>query len=162
MTGRWEALSDERRNDRVTTIIDDDRGVHVMTKSGGRFSASAVVVALPVNVWKTIRFSPVLLKVHADTTREGADVPNATELWIHLGGNIGRVFATGTEGDSFSTVLQHADLPDGDQLVVAFSEELSLDLTSIRDVEDNLRQILPEAKVNIQLPRSGCGWLVCG
>jgi monoamine oxidase len=142
-----DASADLRLNSPVTTVIDGDRHVQVITRSQERFSAPVVVVALPVNIWKTIEFSPALPKVHADATRQGVDVPNATKLWIRLGGDVGRVFATGAEGDPFSTVLPHADLPNGDQLVVAFSEEPSLDLTSIRDVEDNLRRILPEARI---------------
>jgi monoamine oxidase len=142
-----DAQVDLRLNSPVAAVVNDGNRVHVVTRSGVRFSAPIAIVAVPVNMWQTIEFSPGLPRVHTDAARQGMGVPNAIKMMIRLTGDLGRATATGAEGDSFSWVLPQAELANGDQLVVAFSSDPSIDLTNIQDVETKLHTILPGAKV---------------
>lgn len=131
----------------VSAVVDDGHRVTVGTSRGDRVSALAVVVAVPVNLWRTIRFSPHLPRAHAAAAAAGIGVPNATKLLLRLTGNPGAVTAMGTEGAPFAWVIPQAELVGGDQLAVAFSSDPTIDLTSARGIEAKLRDILPGARV---------------
>ncbi|MEU7039318.1 NAD(P)/FAD-dependent oxidoreductase [Streptomyces sp. NPDC046237] len=142
-----DAHAELRLDSPVARIADEGRRVVVTTRAGERFSAATVVVAVPVNSWRTIDFRPGLPKVHRQATTQRVGVPYATKLWVRLDGSVGRVYAAGAEGYPFSTVIPHTELPGGDQLVIAFSHDPLLDPNSKRQVEAGLRHLIPDAKV---------------
>lgn len=142
-----DAQADLVLNSPVVSVAQEPGGVVVTTRTGARFTAPAVVVAVPVNVWRTIAFSPGLPEVHAQATREGVGVPNVAKLLIRLRGDHRLPFALGTEGSPMSWILPHSELPDGDQLVLAFTVDPTIDLTSVADVQAKVRTILPGATV---------------
>lgn len=131
----------------VTQIADDGSGVTVVTRDGSRYRAKAVVVALPVNVWKTITFSPGLPRVHAAATAEGVGVPNSAKLWLRLGGEIGAAYACGAEGAPITNVIPKNRLPNGDVLALAFSEWSGLRLDNPSAVQAAVQAVLPGARV---------------
>jgi monoamine oxidase len=142
-----DASAELRLNSPVAAVEDDGRRVLVTTRAGERFSAAVVVVAVPVNAWRTIDFRPGLPKVHQQATTERVGVPYATKLWVRLDGGIGRVYAAGAEGYPFSTVIPHTELANGDQLVIAFSHDPLLDPRHKKQVETGLRRLIPDARV---------------
>ncbi|WP_367136864.1 flavin monoamine oxidase family protein [Saccharothrix sp. HUAS TT1] len=142
-----DARADLRLNSPVAAVAEEPGRVVVTTWAGARYTAPAVVVAVPVNVWRTISFSPGLPAVHAQATRQGVGVPNVTKLLLRLRGDHRLPFALGPEGSPMSQVVPQAELPDGDQLVVAFSVDPALDPTNLPDVQAKLRTILPGATV---------------
>lgn len=131
----------------VTAITDDRRGVAVTTRAGRVLRARAAVVAVPVNVWRTIRFTPGLPAAHAAAATQGMGVPNVTKLWARLSAASGRTFAQGAEGDPVSLLFPQATLPNGEQLVLAFSEDPALNVTDPARVQEAMRRIAPEVTV---------------
>ncbi|MFE5502765.1 flavin monoamine oxidase family protein [Amycolatopsis japonica] len=130
----------------VASVVDNGKQVEVTTRSGERFAAPIAVVAVPVNVWKTISFAPALPAAHAAATREGIGVPNGTKIWLHIRGDIGRVYAQPAEGNPIGSLIPFASLDDG-QLFVAFSFHSTFDGTDLRQVRDAVRALEPKADV---------------
>lgn len=136
-----------RLNSPVTSITDDGRAVTVRTGDGGCFTAPAVVLAVPVNVWRTIRFEPGLPPEHAAATAEGLGItPAAAKIWMRVRGVTDRVFAQGDEGDPVLALIPYARLTNGDQLMVAGNGR-GLNLGSRAALEAAVRRVLPEASV---------------
>jgi monoamine oxidase len=141
-----DADADLRLSSPVAAIHDDGTQVHVTTRAGERFTAPAAVVAVPVNVWRTIDFSPQLSAVHVDASTVGVGVPYGTKLAIHLRGDFGPFYAQGEEGDPFIGLFPHRVLDDG-QLVVGFCVEEDVDVTDRAQVEAAVRHLEPRAEV---------------
>jgi monoamine oxidase len=139
-----DARTDLRLSSPVTSVVDDGRTVRVTTRSGSVFSAPAAIVALPVNVWKTVRFSPELSPARAAATRQGMGAPQVRKLWLHVRGVSDPLAASGKEGDVLGLVVSQAKLDDG-QLMVAFNGLPTLDTTDHAQVEAALRYHVPEA-----------------
>lgn len=133
-------------NSPVAAISDDGKHAHVTTYPGKRFAAPLVVVAVPVNVWKTINFTPQLPKAYIEASTAGIGVPNGTKLWIHIRGPVDRFLAQAPEGYPISMLITHSQLDDG-QLVIGFSESESLDVSNRAQVEDAVRLLVPEAEL---------------
>jgi monoamine oxidase len=142
-----DAGVDLRLNSPVVSVVEEYGRVVVTTRAGARFYAPAVVVAVPVNVWRTIAFAPGLPAVHTAATNEGVGVPNAAKLLIRLGGDIRAPFGLSPEGSPMWMIVPQAELSNGDQLVVGFSVDPTINLTSLADVQARVRTILPGATV---------------
>jgi monoamine oxidase len=142
-----DTQADLRLNTTVASITDDGSVVQVVTTTGVRYSAPAVIVAVPVNMWRTIRFAPGLPGAHTAATSQGMGVPTANKLQLKIGPGV-PPSAVGTEGAPFSWIIPQGTLPDGDQLVVAFSVDPTLDLTDRRALETKLNTVLPGARIN--------------
>ncbi|ONI88547.1 hypothetical protein ALI22I_19595 [Saccharothrix sp. ALI-22-I] len=142
-----DAQADLRLNSPVASVAEEPGRVVVTTRAGVRYYAPTVVVAVPVNVWRTISFQPGLPAVHTSATREGVGVPNAAKLLIRLRGEHRLPFALGPEGAPMSWIVPQSELPDGDQLVVGFTVDPTINLTSVADVQAKVRTILPGATV---------------
>ncbi|MGW1888044.1 flavin monoamine oxidase family protein [Streptomyces sp. NPDC001970] len=130
----------------VTAITEQYNRVRVKAASGQVFNASAVVVAVPVNVWKTITFNPGLPSVHATATQEGVGVPLGTKLWIQLGGQVDAVYGQGTETSPLPMLIPERRLPGGGRLMIGFAGP-SLDVASKTAVQNAVRQYIPGATV---------------
>lgn len=142
-----EAQAEVQFDAPVSTVVDTGRKVVVTTKAGRSYTARTVVVAVPVNLWRTLRFSPGLPPVHATAARQGVGVRHTRKLWLHVHGLSEPVVANGAEGDTFMTVLSHSDAGDGGQLMLALNSLPALDVTSRGAVESAVRRMLPEARV---------------
>jgi monoamine oxidase len=141
-----DASPELRLNSPVVAIADGGRRAHVTTRAGERFSAPAVVVAVPVNVWKTIKFTPELPKAYVEASTAGIGAPNVTKLWLHLSGPLDRFIAEAPEGYPISQLITHSKLDDG-QLTIGFSVDGSLDLSDRGQVEAAVRRIVPKARL---------------
>ncbi|MEV0000353.1 NAD(P)/FAD-dependent oxidoreductase [Streptomyces sp. NPDC050848] len=132
----------------VAAVSDNGKSVSVVTKSGRTYTAPVVVVAVPANVWKNIRFAPGLPQVHADATREGIGVPNVSKLWLHVRSDAGPFYAQGGEGLNYiASISPHSALSDG-HLMIAFSDNPAFDPNNIAAIKEGIAKISP-AKVDV-------------
>jgi monoamine oxidase len=130
----------------VASVTDTGSEVCVTTTAGVTYRAPSAVIAVPVNVWKTIVFRPGLAAVRRQATAQGVGVPHCNKIWMKVTGLPDRVAARGTEGDPFTTLLSQGDVTGG-QLMVAFNSLPAVDGTSVSAVQRALRYYLPEASV---------------
>ncbi|MFH9061783.1 flavin monoamine oxidase family protein [Streptomyces coeruleorubidus] len=131
----------------VTTVIDDGRGVTVVTRGGRRFTAASAVVAVPANVWKDITFQPGLPPVHAELARQGSGIPHSKKFWARVRGDIGLVAANGAEGFPVSSLFSYHQLAGGEQLMIGFCQDTSFDVTNLARLNSTVRQMLPKAEI---------------
>ncbi|NBE49918.1 flavin monoamine oxidase family protein [Streptomyces boluensis] len=151
MTALLKAMLDEsgatvKLSSPVASVTETGSGVEVKTKSGEVHTAKAVVVAVPVNMWKTIQFNPGLPKVHTDAASEGVGVGLGTKVWIHLSGTVDAVYGQGTETSPLVMLIPQKELPGGGRLMVGFAGP-SLDASSKTAVQNAVREYIPGATV---------------
>lgn len=142
-----DAHADLHLNSPVTHIRDDGAQVHVTTRDGRRYSAKAVVLAVPTNVWKTIDFEPGLPEAHAETAEQGVSVPHSSRVWLKVRGDFGPVHVRDVEGGLLTPMFTHAVLGDGVQLLTGYSQDPSLDVSRLEEVRNALRRLLPQAEL---------------
>lgn len=132
----------------VTAIERDDRGATVTLQDGSELSARVVVVATPVNVWKTIAFKPALGEEHAAATQEGMAVPTVSNMVLHVRGLSEPFAMLASFGDQpFEILATHSQLDDG-QLLHAFSISGGVTCADGHDqIQEALRRVLPEAEL---------------
>ncbi|WP_371626400.1 FAD-dependent oxidoreductase [Streptomyces sp. NBC_01116] len=141
------AQADVRLSTPVAKISEAGGRVTVTTKSGAQFSAPVAVVAVPLNKWKSIQFSPGLPAVHAAATKEGVGIrPIAAKMWIRLAGNLERVAVQGAAGDPIASMFTHGYLSNGDSLMIAINGP-GLDVTSKASVDAAIKRVLPDSRV---------------
>lgn len=70
----------------VSQVRQHADSVTVTTKPGDSFTARAVVVATPVNVWGDIEFSPALNHHKQAAWREGVGTPRTAKFWALIRG----------------------------------------------------------------------------
>nr|BBA84063.1 amine oxidase [Streptomyces lavendulae] len=125
----------------VASVTQQSGRVKVVTRAGAAYTATEVIVAVPVNVWKDITFSPALPQPHRDATTEGYGVPRQRKLFLDLAAPADRFIAEAPEGSPFVIMGRLND----DAPVVAFSVDGTLDVSSRAQVEAAVRKILPSA-----------------
>ncbi len=130
----------------VTGVTSTSNGVQVRLAGGQVLSARSVVVATPVNVWRTIRFSPGLPAAHTAATTEGVGVSLSTKLWMHLSGNVDAVYAQGTENSALPLMIPQQELPGGGRLMIGFAGS-SLNVADGAAVQAAVRSYIPGATV---------------
>ncbi|MEU3984581.1 NAD(P)/FAD-dependent oxidoreductase [Streptomyces sp. NPDC026672] len=134
-------------NSPVSRIALSGTTYSVTTRSGTIFTAPAVVVAVPVNVWQTITFSPALPAAHTTATSQGIGVKTGTKLWIHGRSSQGRFYAQGAEGGSPITMLLPDKPTSTGQLYTAFSTDPSFDPTNFSRVTAAVKQLGADMEV---------------
>ncbi|WP_309112037.1 NAD(P)/FAD-dependent oxidoreductase [Saccharothrix sp.] len=130
-------------NSPVKSVVQDAYKVTVTTRSGAAFTAPEVIVATPVNVWKTISFSPALPAAHVEATTTGVGVPHEKKLWIDLSNPTDRFVAEAPEGMGYPLCFM-GRFNDG-QPVVAFSVDSTFDTTDGAAVERAVQRVIPGA-----------------
>ncbi|WP_245848927.1 flavin monoamine oxidase family protein [Lentzea kentuckyensis] len=138
-----EANAEVRLNTPVAAISESGGQVTVTTRAGTRITAKTVVVAVPVNLWSTISFSPGLPSVQSVAAGQGVGVRNCRKLWLHVRGLSEPVLVNGAEGDTFMAVVSHSTAADGGQLMFAINNLPALDVTSHSAVNAALQRVLP-------------------
>ncbi|GAA2592766.1 FAD-dependent oxidoreductase [Winogradskya consettensis] len=133
-------------NSPVTRIVDSGSSVTVTTTTA-TYTAPRVVVAVPANVWRTISFSPGLPAAHAAATQAGLGVPNVTKMWLRVSGPSAQALTNGAEGEQISLILPQNQLSNGDILAVGFSENPSLDVTNLSQVQAAAQRVAPGIQV---------------
>lgn len=126
---------------------DGDQGVSVVTRNGQTLSADVAVIATPVNMWSSITFTPPLSEVHLKAAKQGMAIRNSTKMWLHVRGNTDRVSATWPVGSAISALRSEVRLPDGQQILVAFTQRPDFDLGDRDLIERTLADALPGAEL---------------
>jgi len=130
----------------VEEIGQDGAGVTVRT-SDGDHTASAAVVAVPLNTLGAVRFDPPLSERKREAADEGL-VSLGVKVWAKLAGGFGSVFAAAPDRFPLSFVETFASTPDGGTVVVGFGHSAAL--LSPEDPEPVARaieELLPGARV---------------
>ncbi|WP_309112036.1 NAD(P)/FAD-dependent oxidoreductase [Saccharothrix sp.] len=132
-------------NSPVKSVVQNPGKVTVTTRAGEVYTAPEVIMAVPVNVWKTISFSPALPAAHREATTAGMGVTEERKLWIDLEHPTDRFVAESPEGSGhpFCYIGRFND----DQPVVAFTVDTSFDAYDRGAVERAIRKIIPDARV---------------
>ncbi|MFJ8046414.1 flavin monoamine oxidase family protein [Kitasatospora sp. NPDC096147] len=134
-------------NSPVASITDTGSAVRVTTQAGRQYKAAHAVVAVPVNVWKTITFNPGLPSAFGAVSQATIGAPISRKIWIRAAGNVGLFGANTQEGFPISTVIPFKKLADGSVLMFAFCDDQTLDIHSVSQVQAVLRQLVPEIQV---------------
>jgi monoamine oxidase len=106
----------------VAAIQQRDERVTVTARGGEAFTASAVVVAVPLNTLAMIDFAPAL----APEKRAVADRGQASrglKLWAHVRGDLEPFFFMAPDDHPLTFVVTEKVLDDGSQLLVAFGPD---------------------------------------
>ncbi|MGW3956577.1 flavin monoamine oxidase family protein [Streptomyces sp. NPDC004752] len=142
-----DASAELRLKSPVTKIEQGNGQVRVTVRSGQVFTAPVAVLAVPVNIWKNISFSPALPSEYLSVSKAGIGVPNVQKLWLHVKGNTGRFATNPAEGTRLGAVRPHSTLADGGTLMFGFAYDPTLDCSNRAAVQSELRKIVPEAEV---------------
>ncbi|MGW1601425.1 flavin monoamine oxidase family protein [Streptomyces eurythermus] len=138
---------DVRLSSPVASVTDSGGKVRVVTRGGQAFSAPVAVVAVPVNIWRTIQFNPGLPAVFANATTEGVGVrPHAAKMWLRVAGVTTRLAAQGEAGDPIASLVTHGYFSNGDALMIALNGP-GLNVNDRASVEAALKRIVPTARV---------------
>ncbi|MFC9293556.1 flavin monoamine oxidase family protein [Streptomyces sp. NPDC057011] len=132
-----------RLNSPVTAVSDGGRGIqYVTTRSGVRHAARAVIVAAPINVWKTIKFSPSMPAAQtAATAGNAGGAEHGKKFWIHARAGQGRFYAQGAEGGASIPWLQAGPATTEGQLYVGFSVDPNLDVNNVTQMKAAVKQL---------------------
>jgi monoamine oxidase len=130
----------------VASVAQTDDHVEVTTAGGERFRGRGAVIALPLNCWGDVEFSPPLSPAKQVGAQQG-QAGTTQKLWALATGLPTKLQAVGeraTEIDAFSAQYH---LDEGD-LVVGFStRERGLDIGDPAAVEAALRVFAPDVRV---------------
>ena len=138
--------ADVRLGTRVDEISQGDAGVTLRTSDGER-TASAAIVAVPVNTLGAMRFDPELSDTKQEAAREGV-VSLGIKIWAKLGGGFPSVFSAAPDRFPLSFVETFTSTPDGGTIVLAFGPSTAA--TSLAEPDPVVRAIeemLPGARV---------------
>jgi monoamine oxidase len=130
----------------VSRIVHGDDAVHVTTRAGDMFSAPVAIVAVPVNVWPFISFSPPLSASRLAAAGEGIGVSHGYKVWVHVRGTFGPVNIQTRPGSPFQGLMTAKMLQDG-QLLVAIGADPSMDVGDRKQVRRALTDLLPDAEI---------------
>jgi monoamine oxidase len=129
----------------VTAVDQGPSGVTVTQADGTRISAAAAVVALPVNVWADIAFTPTLSESKQALANSG-HAGHSVKVWALVTGAPDIVRGLADTGP-IAYVRTERLLPGGRALLVGFGPEPSFDPADPAQVERAIRYFLPEAAV---------------
>ncbi|MGS0893231.1 flavin monoamine oxidase family protein [Burkholderia stagnalis] len=129
----------------VAAIEQQKVGAAVVTAAGARYSADAVICAVPVNVLKKIDFRPSLDAVKLDASRAGV-AGQGTKCYIHIRQKIGKWMGCGSFPNPVTAAWTEQERDDG-TLLVAFGSPGMMDINDEQSVQAALRTILPGVDV---------------
>ncbi|MGV9557465.1 flavin monoamine oxidase family protein [Streptomyces sp. NPDC003522] len=133
-------------NTPVTKVTDTGSRVQV-TAGGVVYEAPAVVVAVPVNTWNSINFASGLPAEFSRLSTQTVGVPTAKKVFIQVQGDIGRPLMNGKSGGLLDLVLTHSDKSSLGTVLIGFSVNPNLDVTSVSQVQSAISELLPGTKV---------------
>lgn len=139
---------DVRLSSAVTSIEQNAAGTTTHLEDGSFLNARAVVVATPVNVWKTIKFSPALPDVHQQASREGtATTLNSFMMRVKGLSEVINTFSPFGQ-ERFDCLFTYEILGLDEQILAGFSANGGVSITSGRaGIRAALSRILPEARL---------------
>jgi monoamine oxidase len=137
--------ADVRLGSPVSRIEQDDRQVRAITMSGEVFTASAAVIALPLNVLKDIEFLPALHPAKQAAAAEG-HVGRATKVWALVRGVPPAFFGAGL-GPGLIWLSTQEEWPEGSLMLGFGPGPESLNVHSIKAVQRAVEAFIPGAEV---------------
>jgi monoamine oxidase len=141
-----DAQADLRLNSPVALVERTSSQVRVTTRAGQTFTAPVAVVAVPVNVWRNITFTPALPPAYPAVSAQGIGAPNVQKVWLLVEENEG-VFATQPpEGFALGAVRPHTRTPEG-LVMFGFVYDPNLNVADRATVESHLRRVVPGVRV---------------
>jgi monoamine oxidase len=129
----------------VEVVRQGATGVEVQTRAGATFAALEAVIALPLNVWRDVRFDPPLSEPKARAAQHG-HVGSASKLIAVARGVQDGYLAVGGSGP-VQAVGAVRPVGDGAQLVIAFDGLGRLDGADALAVQHAVRTLAPEATI---------------
>jgi monoamine oxidase len=148
-----EAAAELRLGCAVTAVQRDGELVRVTSAEGEVHTARTAIVALPVNVWDRVEFSPPL----AATKRAVAGEHHAghsVKVWALVEGVDGIVRSLASDGP-IAYLRTERTLPRGRSLLVGFGPDTGFDPTDAEAVAEAVERLLPGAVV---LAADGHDW----
>ncbi|GGP64964.1 flavin monoamine oxidase family protein [Saccharothrix coeruleofusca] len=145
---------DVKLNSPVTAVNDSGSQVSVRTKSGTTYTARACVMAVPVNVWRTISFTPALSSLRLRASQETIGVGTARKFWVHLRSSLGNTYVNAPESYSVNVMVPYKQTSQG-YLMIGFSVDPNLDVSNTTAVQNAIRALVPDAQV---LALKGANW----
>jgi monoamine oxidase len=106
----------------ASAVDQHDGGVVVTTRDGAQHSASAAIIAVPLNTLGAVAFDPGLSDGKQAIVKEG-QASRGVKLWARITGAPKPVLALAPDGHALSIVTAWELLPDGSQLVFAFGPD---------------------------------------
>ncbi|MER6195715.1 NAD(P)/FAD-dependent oxidoreductase [Streptomyces cyaneofuscatus] len=134
-------------NSPVASVTEDRSSVVVTTRAGKAYTARAVVVAVPVNVWNSITFRPGLPAEYTRLSREGLGVRSAQKFVMHVRGrDLGGFYMEAPAGAPVSTVIPFKERADG-HIMIGFSASTTFDPGNRAALQTELRKVVPGIEV---------------
>ena len=138
--------ADVRTSTPVGRVEQDGTGVVVTTQAGDAFSASAAVVAVPLNVLKHVDFSAELGEGKRIASEEG-HAGHSVKVWALVEGAPPCFQGVDDDHEGVKCIGTEHELPHG-SLIVGFGDEpQALDANSVVHVQDAFDAFVPGAKV---------------
>lgn len=126
----------------VVSIEHDEGSVHVRTGDGERFSASAVIVAVPVNTLSDLDFSPGLPEPVRAFAADG-HIGRGSKLWIRVSGRLDPLAALASPPHPITLMFTEYWTDDA-TLVVAYGVDgNALDIHDLDAVRAATERLLP-------------------
>jgi monoamine oxidase len=120
----------------VAAVEQDNEQVTVVTRDATRYTATAAVVAVPLNTLGALRFVPALDAAKQSALSEG-HAGRGVKLWARVRGLQEPVFTMAPDDQSLTSVVTENTLDDGSHLIVAFGPDAQRlppsDETAVRD-----------------------------
>ncbi len=138
---------DVRFNSVVTEIDDDGNRVNISTRSGDTLSASAVVVATPPNLWRTIEFASPLTEGKRIVSEQGlAQAENCYKVWIDVK-NLPNVSVMNVEGHPLPYLFTMDRFEDDTSRLMCFGAAQGFDAEDPEELTARVHELFPDAEV---------------
>jgi monoamine oxidase len=141
-----DARADVRLNSPVVSVEHTSSRVKVTTKGGQVFTAPVAVIAVPVNVWRNISFSPALPAAYPQISAQGIGAPNVQKLWLLVDEADGQFSTQPPEGTVLGAVRPHTRTPEG-VVMFGFGYDPNVNFNDRATVESHLRRVVPDVRV---------------
>lgn len=148
-----DADADVRLSTPVARVEHDEDQVVVTTRAGETHAARAAVLAIPLNTWHDVEFSPPLDEAKRAAAQE-RQVGTSVKVWV-LAEGVPENLVGIAWGGGLNRISEEFLLPEGRLLVGLGSSPELLDISQPDQVEAAVRQIAPEARV---LASDGHDW----
>lgn len=139
----------------VNQVRQERDHVVVTTEDGKKVTARAVVVTVPTNTYKRIKFTPELAPTKRKYIAQG-EMSDGCKVFVHLEKNHGNTFALCDDPNPL-TVVQ--TIVNNDQIGTVLSltpaRRKLIDINDADEVEKHVRRLIPDAKV---IGLSGYDW----
>jgi monoamine oxidase len=129
----------------VQSISQTDRRATVTTRGAKAFTASAVVMAVPMNTLADVAFTPALSQVKLDMSK-ARHTGSGIKAYVHVKQKIGKWFGMAPYPSPITMAWTEHERDDG-TVIVVFGPPNGPDITDEEAVQAALRQLLPKVDV---------------